>query len=439
MAAKIETEKLVPGKVEILLPRFSPDGKMISYVRLTDPDALNELRDLGCLSVIESGTGKELLDVKGDMVVLNYRERGRGYLDLLPVWSPDSRYLYFHYDDPAWESIGPLWSLYRADLATAQVIRMPFAVEEYRVNTVEISPSGKYLAMNTRQRWKPYERRFLWKKTKRMILADQLVISEFEGSNPVNVIDWPADKRHMDEELGDFHWSPVEDLVVALVRFREGKYKEECLLYAYHPETRTLREIFRTSEHLDHFTWTPDGRSILFHTRDNRAQKSSRKYSVHRVDPRTGYADTLTDHQEFFYPIAAQEKGRILFETHLEAGGRGLSIMDSPEGEMRTVVKTGYNLYPVWAPSGESFVYLRTKPDAKPFWTWPTEPVLQYVHGGPPVKLAPVDSSSRLTSCRPSFSPDSRQILFIAKDESEDAQARFPGVWITRILDPSSE
>ena len=113
--------------------------------------------------------------------------------------------------------------------------------------------------------------------------------------------------------------------------------------------------------------------------------------------------------------------------------------MDSPDGEMRTVVKTGYNLYPVWAPSGESFVYLRTKPDAKPFWTWPTEPVLQYVHGGPPVKLAPVDSSSRLTSCRPSFSPDSRQILFIAKDESEDAQARFPGVWITRILDPSSE
>lgn len=131
-----------------------------SYIRLTDPDALNELRDLGCLTVVDARTQEEKLDIKGDLVALNYRERGRGYLDLVPVWSPDSRFVYFHYDDPAWESIGPRWSLYRADMTTGQVIRMPFPIEEYRINTIEVSPSGKRIALNSRQRWKPYEKRF---------------------------------------------------------------------------------------------------------------------------------------------------------------------------------------------------------------------------------------------------------------------------------------
>lgn len=439
MAVKVETEKLVPGKVEILLPRFSPDGQKISYIRLTDPDALNELRDLGCLSVMEARTRQELLDIKGDLVALNYRERGRGYLDLMPVWSPDSRFVYFHYDDPAWESIGPRWSLYRADLSTGQVIRMPFSIDEYRVNTVDVSPTGKFLALNTRQRWKPYERKFFWKSTRRMILADQLVVCGPGGEDPVNVIEWPNDRLHQSENLGDFHWSPSADLLAYIVRFREGRYKEECFLNVYDPETRSVREIFRTTEHLDHFTWTPDGASILFHTRDPRAQKSSRRYSIFRVSPTTGESQKLTDHQEFFYPIAPEKGDRILLETHLEAGGRGISLMEVSGGAISTVVRTGYNLYPAWAPSGDAFVYLRTKPDAKPFWTWPAEPVLQMVEGNPPVKLAPVDSSSRLTSCRPIFSPDGRTVLFVAKDESEDAQARFPGLWISRILDLSPE
>ena len=184
MSLKVETEKLVPGKVEILLPSFSPDGQMISYIRLTDPDALNELRDLGCLTVVDARTQEEKLDIKGDLVALNYRERGRGYLDLVPVWSPDSRFVYFHYDDPAWESIGPRWSLYRADMTTGQVIRMPFPIEEYRINTIEVSPSGKRIALNSRQRWKPYEKRFFWKTTKRMILADQLVVADNGGGKP---------------------------------------------------------------------------------------------------------------------------------------------------------------------------------------------------------------------------------------------------------------
>lgn len=439
MAVKVETEKLVLGKVEVLLPRYSPDGQMISYIRLTDPDALNELRDLGCLSVMDAGTGEDRLEIKGDLVALNYRERGRGYLDLVPVWSPDSRFVFFHYDDPAWESIGPRWSLYRADLTTGQVIRMPFPIEEYRVNTVDVSPTGSYLALNTRQRWKPYERKFLWKRTKRMILADQLVVCGSAGENPVNVIEWPMDRLHHSEELGDFHWSPSEDVLAYIIRFREGRYKEESILYTYDPSTRSVRELFRTSEHLDHFCWTPDGEGILFHTRDTRAQKSFRRYSIHRVLPRTGSSERLTDHQEFFYPIAPEKGNRILLETHLESGGRGVSLMEIPGGEIRTVVKTGYNLYPAWSPMGDAFVYLRTKPDAKPFWTWPAEPVLQMVEGGAPVKLAPVDSSARLTSCRPVFSPDGKSILFVAKDESEDAQARFPGLWLSRILESEAE
>ena len=439
MSLKVETEKLVPGKVEILLPAFSPDGRMISYIRLTDPDALNELRDLGCLSVMDARTQEEKLDIKGDLVALNYRERGRGYLDLIPVWSPDSRFVYFHYDDPAWESIGPRWSLYRADMTTGQVIRMPFPIEEYRINTIEVSPSGKWIALNSRQRWKPYERRFFWKTTKRMILADQLVVAESGGENPVNVVDWPAERVRHQEELGDFHWSPAEDLLAYIVRFRESRYKEESFLYLYDPATREIRELFRTSEHIDHFSWSPEGESVYFHTRDPRSQKSSRRYSLYRVLAASGQTDRITHHQEFFYPMTPASGSHVLLETHLEAGGRGISLMDSTTGKIQTVVKTGYNLYPVWSPTGESFVYLRTKPDAKPFWTWPAEPVLQFVKGGPPVKLAPVDSSARLTNCRPAYSPDGRTILFVAKDESEDAQARFPGLWISRISeDPSA-
>jgi len=435
MSLKVETEKLVPGKVEILLPTFSPDGQMISYIRLTDPDALNELRDLGCLSVVEVGTGEQKLDIKGDLVALNYRERGRGYLDLLPVWSPDSRYVFFHYDDPSWESIGPRWSLYRADLSTGQVIRMPFPIEEYRINTIGVSPSGQLIALNSRQRWKPYEKRFLWKTTRRLILADQLVVSGIGGDNPFNVIEWPRERHRHQEELGDFHWSPSEDLLVYIIRFRESRYKEESFIYLLDPASRQVRELFRTPEHIDHFSWSPDGQSIYFHTRDPRSQKSSRRYSLYRIHPHSGQQDKMTDHQEFFYPMTPARGNLVLLETHLEAGGRGVSLMDATTGEIQTVVKTGYNLYPVWAPTGESFVYLRTKPDAKPFWTWPAEPVLQFVAGGPPVKLAPVDSSSRLTNCRPAYSPDGRTVLFVAKDESEDAQARHPGLWISRILE----
>lgn len=371
MSLKVETEKLVPGKVEILLPTFSPDGQMISYIRLTDPDALNELRDLGCLSVVEAGTGEQKLDIKGDLVALNYRERGRGYLDLLPVWSPDSRYVFFHYDDPSWESIGPRWSLYRADLSTGQVIRMPFPIEEYRINTIGVSSSGQLIALNSRQRWKPYEKRFLWKTTRRLILADQLVVSGISGENPFNVIEWPRERHRHQEELGDFHWSPTEDLLAYIIRFRESRYKEESFIYLLDPAGRQVRELFRTPEHIDHFSWSPDGQSIYFHTRDPRSQKSSRRYSLYRIHPHSGQQDKMTDHQEFFYPMTPSRGNLVLLETHLEAGGRGVSLMDATTGEIRTVVKTGYNLYPVWAPTGESFVYLRTKPDAKPFWTWP--------------------------------------------------------------------
>lgn len=114
-------------------------------------------------------------------------------------------------------------------------------------------------------------------------------------------------------------------------------------------------------------------------------------------------------------------------------------MLEQSSGEIATVVKSGFNLYPTWAPSGNAFVYLRTKPDGKPFWTWPTEPTLQMVGGGPPVRLAPVDASSRLMSCKPSFSPDSREILFVAQDESEEANARFPGIWRSTIMEADSE
>ncbi len=438
-AVRVETTKLVPGKVELLVPSFSPDGRMISYVRLTDPDAMNERRDLGCLTVISSDGGEERLDIRGDLVALNYRERGRGYIDLLPVWSPDSRYLYFHFDDPAWESIGPRWSLFRADLETKDVFKLPFAIDEYRVNTVDVSPSGRFLALHTRQRWKDYTERFLWKKKVRKILADQLVVCGASGENPVNIIEWPQERLHHEEELGDFHWSPKGDLLAVIVRFKEGRGREECFIYLYDPERQDRREIFRTREHLDHFTWSPDGRFLFFHTRDLQIQKPSRRYSIHRIEVETGHVDQLTEHQEFFYPIAPLSGDNILLETHLEGGGRGISLLNLPSQEITTVVKSGFNLYPLWAPSGESFVYLRTKPDGKPFWTWPTEPTLQMVSGGAPIKLAPVDASSKLMSCRPSFSPDSREILFVSQDESEESNARFPGIWRSTILDADPE
>ena len=438
-AVKVETRKLIPGKVELLVPSFSPDGSMISYVQLTDPDAMNERRDLGCLTVVSSDGGEEILDIRGDLVALNYRERGRGYIDLLPVWSPDSRYLYFHFDDPQWESIGPRWSLFRADLRTKEVFQLPFSIDQYRVNTVEVSPSGEFLALHTRQRWKDYTERFFWKKKVRKILADQLVVSGYSGDHPVNIIDWPEDRLHHQEELGDFHWSPSEDLLGVIVRFKEGRGREECFLYLYDPKSKNRREIFRTREHLDHFAWSPDGKSIFFHTKDPQIQTPSKRYSVHRVDVDSGQVERLTEHQEFFYPIAPREGSTILLETHLDGGGRGISLLDQKTGDIVTVVKSGFNLYPSWAPSGEAFVYLRTKPDGKPFWTWPTEPTLQMVGGGSPIRLAPVDASSRLMSCKPSFSPDSREVLFVAQDESEEANARFPGIWRSTIQETEAE
>ena len=99
------------------------------------------------------------------------------------------------------------------------------------------------------------------------------------------------------------------------------------------------------------------------------------------------------------------------------------------------MVKTGYSLYPLWSPTGDSFLYLRTKPDSKPFWTWPTEPFLQRVSGGAPNRVLPVDATAKLVNCRPAFSPSGREILFVAKDEEEESADRFAGLWLSRILE----
>jgi hypothetical protein len=122
-------------------------------------------------------------------------------------------------------------------------------------------------------------------------------------------------------------------------------------------------------------------------------------------------------------------------EMQAEAGGRGLALLREGAEDPTPVVKTGYSLYPLWSPRGDSFLYLRTRPDSKPFWTWPTEPLLQNVEGGSPNKILPVDATARLVNCRPSFSPSGREVVFVARDEAEEANARFAGIWRSRILE----
>jgi TolB protein len=126
-------------------------------------------------------------------------------------------------------------------------------------------------------------------------------------------------------------------------------------------------------------------------------------------------------------------------EMQLESGGRGLALYHPEDRSIVPVVKTGYSLYPLWSPIGDSFLYLRTKPDSKPFWTWPTEPFLQRVEGGSPNRLLPVDATAKLVNCRPTFSPSGREVIFVAKDEAEDSNERFAGLWLSRILTGSHD
>lgn len=430
----IETEEILPGKVEVVVPSYSPDGKKIACVRLTDPDTIHETRDLGCLTVIDAGSREILYDVGNNLVAVNYRERGRGANELVFAWSPDGRYVTFHQDRKNWEHFGARWSLMRLDTHTGEVAPFPFDPEAIRPQSFLVSPSGRHLAIHTRQRWKPYTRKILWKTTRHIVLGDQLTVCGPLGEDPVNVIDWPAARHSHEEVLGDFHWSPAGESLVYIVRFREGRFREESLLYHWEPG-KGSRELYKSPEHIDHFSFSPDGREIWFHSRDHRIESPSRRNTVVRIDLATGEATPVLVHREFFYPLVSPRGSGVLMEMQAEAGGRGLALLRPGEETPVPVVKSGYNLYPSWSPSGESFLYLRTRPDSKPFWTWPTEPVLQNVAGGSPNKILPVDAAARLVNCRPSFSATGREILFVAKDEAEEANARFAGLWRSRILE----
>jgi TolB protein len=430
----IETEPLVPGKVEVVLPSFSPDGSKIAFVRLTDPDTIHETRDLGCLTILDAKSREVLHDVGKNLVAVNYRERGRGANELIYVWSPDSRYVTFHLDRANWEHYGARWSLNRLDTLSGAVEPFPFDSDAIRPQALLASPSGRLLAIHTRQRWKPYTRKILWKTTHHTVLGDQLMVCGPLGENPVNVIDWPSERYGQEEALGDFHWSPTGDRLVYIVRFKEGRFREECLLYLWEPGSPS-REIFRTSEHLDHFSFSPDGRSLWFHTRDRRVENPQKRNTLHRLDLEGPEDHILLEHREFFYPLLAGAGKDVLMEMQLEAGGRGIALYHPETGTAVPVVKTGYSLYPLWSPTGDSFLYLRTKPDSKPFWTWPTEPFLQRVSGGAPNRVLPVDATAKLVNCRPAFSPSGREILFVAKDEEEESTDRFAGLWLSRILE----
>ena len=430
----IETEPLVPGKVEVVVPSFSPDASKIAFIRLTDPDTIHETRDLGCLTVLDSKTREVLHDVGNNLVAVNYRERGRGTNELIYVWSPDSRYITFHQDRKNWEHQGARWSLQRLDTKTGMVESFPFDSNEIRAQAMLPSPSGKLMAIHTRQRWKPYTRKILWKTTQHIVLGDQLMVCGPLGEDPVNVIDWPKERHSQEEFLGDFHWSPKNDRLVYIVRFKEGRFREICFLYLWEPGIGS-REIFHTTEHLDHFSFAPDGLSLWFHTRDRRIENAQKRNTIHHIDLVSGDDKVLFEHREFFYPLLSGEGGTVLMEMQLEAGGRGIAIYHPETNEILPAVKTGYSLYPLWAPTGESFLYLRTKPDSKPFWTWPTEPYLQKVTGGSPNRVLPVDATAKLVNCRPSFSPSGREILFVAKDEAEETADRFAGLWLSRVLE----
>lgn len=431
---KIETEPLVAGTVEVVVPQFSPDGKKVAFVRLTDPDSIHETRDLGCLTVIEIASRKVLQDVGKNLVAVNYRERGRGANELVYAWSPDSRYLTYHQDRANWEHHGARWSLFRLDTQTGEIVHFPFDPDGMRPQAFLPSPTGRYLAIHTRQHWKPYTRKILWRMTQHVVLGDQLVVSGPVGEQAVNVIDWPKDRYKQEESLGDFHWSPAGDLLAFIVRFKDGRYREECFLAVYDVATGTRRDLFRTTEHLDHFSFSADGSTLWFHTRDRRIEDPQKRNSLYCLDVATGTSRMVLEHREFFYPRCQPGGSRLLLETQLESGGRGIALFTPETQSIVPVLKMGYCLYPLWSPAGDSFLYLRTKPDSKPFWTWPTEPLIQRIEGGAPKKILPVDASARLVNCRPSFSPSGREILFVAKDEADDSNERFAGLWYSRIL-----
>ncbi len=434
---KIETEPLFPGKFEVVVPGISPDGNRVAFVRLTDPDTIHETRDLGCLTVLDLKTKAVLHDVGKNLVAVNYRERGRGANELIFVWSPDSRYITFHQDRPQWEHHGARWSLFRLDTETGTVDPFPFDPEEFRAQAILPSSSGGFLAIHSRQRWKPYTRKILWKTTHHIVLGDQLVVCGPLGEDPVNVIDWPKERYKHEESLGDFRWSPAADQLAYIVRFKDGRFREECLLFLYDVRTKTSRELFRTSEHLDHFSFSGDGRALWFHTRDRRIENPRKRNSLYSLDIESGESTLLLEHREFFYPLLPRTSPNgvspVLMEMQLESGGRGIALYHPEDHSVQPVVKTGYSLYPLWSPAGDSFLYLRTKPDSKPFWTWPTEPFLQRIGGGSPSRLLPVDATAKLVNCRPSYSPSGREIVFVAKDEAEDSSERFAGLWLSRI------
>jgi dipeptidyl aminopeptidase/acylaminoacyl peptidase len=382
-------------------PQISPDGKQVAYVVTTVDLAGNKSTSGIWVAPVEKGEPKQLTT--------------SGKKDRHPRWSPDGKQLLFESNR---SGSNQLWVL---DLSGGEAVQL--TTISTGAENGQWSPDGKHIAFTS-----SVYPEFSEKPFKEADAANKKKQEEIE-KNPV--------KARVFTKLFFRHWdSYVEDKRQHLfvMSFHDGKPGEPKNVTPGDRDAAPTSDTFSVG---DDFTFSPDGKYLLYTATPDRDEAWSTNFDILRVSISGGKPENLTkdnpaaDGAPRFSPDGKQLAYRAQKRPGYEADRWQIYVVDCDEsgtfqGKPRSITAKfdGSPDAPLWSPDGKTILFFADQNGSQPIFSVGVSDgnVSPLVEGNSNSALSLSRDGKTLAFLRAAFTHPPE--VFVHSLESRESQAR---------------